>query len=602
MNARNYSRSRYRSVLLLVLPFILAIGIWLLGMSPPSAASPKLLTEPFLQLPEARSVQVVWFTEFAGVQHFVEYGSRLEQRVNAVTTKLSRVREDQDSRVGLQTERGQVYQKPTYREIWRHQATVTGLTAGVRSPYRVTSVHENGQRIRSDSYTLAPLPLPNQSLNILLTSDHQLMPLTPVNLQKVVETIRPVDALFLAGDLVNIPDRASEWFDDNRGSAFFPGLQGRTRRLVERNGRQTVYRGGALIQSAPLFPALGNHEVMGRFSMEAPLNQQYNDAYPVQAAEQLYAAQENQVNPQRDSAIKASWLKNNSFNTDTYQELFSLPIGSPGGKQYYATTFGNVRLISLYATNIWRVPSLEADARGKYRERDADLNAPERWGYGQHLFEAIAKGTPQYEWLRQELNSHAFQQAKYRIVMLHHPVHSLGDNVVPPYTDPVQKIERDASGAIQSVRYEYPLKDDYLMRDVVPLLEAAGVQLVFYGHSHLWNRFISPAGVHYLESSNIGNSYGAFIGDKQRPIPNGFVEQYSATGDPNGLLPVVPTLAPLFENGQAQPYIASNDITVFSIFNTSTGTVSSFRFDVREPEKGVIKFDEFSLQVNSESG
>lgn len=593
MNSHNRSRSRSRGILLLVLPFILAVGVWLIGMSSPSsAASPELLTEPFLQLPEANSVQVVWFTEFAGAQHFVDYGNRLEQRVNAVTTKLSRLREDQDSRVGSP---GQIYQKPTYRDIWRHQATVTDLAAGVRSPYRVTSVHENGQQIRSGSYTLAPLPLPNQSLNILLTSDHQLMPLTPANLQKVAETIRPVDALFLAGDLVNIPDRASEWFDDNRGSAFFPSLQGRTRRLVERNGTQAVYRGGALIQSAPLFPALGNHEVMGRFSMQTPLSQQYSDAYPVQAAEQLYAAQENQVNPQHDSAIKASWLKNHSFNTDTYQELFSLPISSPGGEQYYAITFGNVRLISLYATNIWRVPSLEADARGKYRERDTDLNAPERWGYGQHLFGAIAKGSPQYEWLRQELNSPAFRQARYRIVMVHHPVHSLGDNIVPAYTDPVQTIKRDTSGAIQSVRYEYPLKDDYLIRDVVPLLEAAGVQLVFYGHSHLWNRFISPAGVHYLESSNVGNSYGAFIGNKQRPIPNRFVEEYPATGDPNGLQPVVPTLAPLFENGQAQPYIASNDISVFSIFNTGTGTVSSYRFDVREPENGVIKFDEFSL-------
>ncbi|CCQ60429.1 hypothetical protein CWATWH0401_3766 [Crocosphaera watsonii WH 0401] len=26
---------------------------------------------------------------------------------------------------------------------------------------------------------------------------------------------------FFAGDLVNIPDRASEWFDDKRGGAFF---------------------------------------------------------------------------------------------------------------------------------------------------------------------------------------------------------------------------------------------------------------------------------------------------------------------------------------------------------------------------------------------
>ncbi|MCK9903468.1 hypothetical protein CC117_26940 [Parafrankia colletiae] len=32
--------------------------------------------------------------------------------------------------------------------------------------------------------------------------------------------------MFVAGDLVNVPGRASEWFDDTRGSAFFPVLQG----------------------------------------------------------------------------------------------------------------------------------------------------------------------------------------------------------------------------------------------------------------------------------------------------------------------------------------------------------------------------------------
>ena len=46
------------------------------------------------------------------------------------------------------------------------------------------------------------------------------------NLQKVVETIGKIDAVFFAGDLVNIPERASEWFDDKRGGAFFPCLQG----------------------------------------------------------------------------------------------------------------------------------------------------------------------------------------------------------------------------------------------------------------------------------------------------------------------------------------------------------------------------------------
>jgi hypothetical protein len=181
--------------------------------------------------------------------------------------------------------------------------------------------------------------------------------------------------------------------------------------------------------------------------------------------------------------------------------------------------------------------------------------------------------------------------------MLHHPPHSLGGNIVPPYTDPVQVIERNQDGSIKAVRYEYPKKADYIIRDVVPLLEAADVQLVFYGHSHLWNRFISPTGMHFLETSNVGNSYGAAFGDKQRNVPAGYEEDYVATGDPNGLEPVVPTIVPLLsEDGKPLPYVASNDITVFSIFDTAAGTVSSYSFDTREPELEVVKFDEFKLK------
>ncbi len=44
----------------------------------------------------------------------------------------------------------------------------------------------------------------------------------------------------------------------------------------------------------------------------------------------------------------------------------------------------------------------------------------------------------------------------------------------------------------------YPAAADILCRDVVPLLEEAGVNLVYSGHSHLWNRFVSAAGVNYL--------------------------------------------------------------------------------------------------------
>ena len=71
---------------------------------------------------------------------------------------------------------------------------------------------------------------------------------------------------------------------------------------------------------------------------------------------------------------------------------------------------------------------------------------------------------------------------------------------------------------------------------------------------------------------------------------------YVAQGDPNGLEPMMPTIAPLQnESGQPLPYIASNDITAFSILDTGTGTVSSYYFDTRKPGSEVVKFDEFRL-------
>lgn len=566
-------------------------------------SSPKLLTDPFLQLPTQDSVRVVWFTEFAGARHLVQFGANLEHSVIATTTKLTKMREDQHSRVGNQIKDGQVYQKPQTRDVWRHEAVVSNLStlsspASTRIPYRVTSVCLSGDKVSSDRFTLAPLPPQGSALKILLTSDHQLKPMTPANLQKVVETVGQVDAVFFAGDLVNIPDRASEWFDDNRGNAFFPSLQGRANFTMANEGDQAQYNGGAIIQNAPVFPTIGNHEVMGRYSLDSPLGEQYGDAIPRRIAKDFYVQATSKLIPPKHSTVDPTRLKNHSFNTDTYEEIFTLPPASPGGETYYAVTFGDVRLISLYVTRIWRTSSMDAKAMGRYRERAEDLNDPRQWGYGQHIFEPITVGSPQYEWLRSELNGPEFQKAKYKIVMFHHPPHSLGDNIVPAYTDPVPQIEDSEEGQVRSVRYEYPQAADYLMRDVVPLLESAGVQLVFYGHSHLWNRFQSPSGMHFLESSNVGNTYGAYTATngKHRPIPAGFKEVYKAVGNPNGLKPIAPNLNPLLNHlGQPQPYIASNEITVFSIFDTRTGSISSYRFDTKKPYSQAVKFDEFHL-------
>ncbi|EKQ68118.1 Calcineurin-like phosphoesterase [Leptolyngbyaceae cyanobacterium JSC-12] len=554
-------------------------------------SSPTLLTDPFLQLPTESSVRVVWFTEFKGTHHTVRYGKGLAQSVQASTTQLYRTREDADSNLANPPTR------LTPRPIWRHEAEVPDLAAGKRLPYQVASTREDGAIATSKPFTLAPKPSPGQALKVLLTSDHQLKPMVAANLQKVAETAGRLDLVLLAGDLVNIPDRASEWFDDANGGAFFPALQGRASYELEKDGVKTRYTGAEILQHTPMYTAIGNHEVMGRYSDTQSLNSQYADAVPRAVAESVYLAKKPFLNPTGDPQLQADWIKNQSFNTDTYEAILSLPTSPTGGKQYYAVTFGDIRLIVLYVTNVWRTPSLAPDARGKYREREQDLNTPENWGYGQHIFEAIAKGSKQYTWLEQELNSPAFQQAKYKIVMFHHPPHSLGENSVPAYTDPIQIIDRDASGAITAIRYEYPQQKDYILRDLVPLLEKAGVQLVFYGHSHLWNRFISPSGMHFLESSNVGNSYGGYLGATKRNVPTTYQEAYPATDNPGGLQPVVPAIAPLLDaNGQPQPYIASNDITVFSLFDTGTGTISSYYFDTRKPNSPVVKFDEFRLK------
>ena len=561
---------------------------------------PKLLTDPFLQLPTENSVRVVWFTEFSGSRHIVAYGDNLSQIVTATTTKLSRTRED-GSKQRL---------KPTIRDIWRHEAEVTKLTPNIKVSYRVTSVREDGQSVSSDLFSLAAKPPRGSSLKILLTSDHQLKPMTAANLQKVVEIVG-IDAVFFAGDLVNVPDRASEWFDVNGGNAFFPCLQGRANYELTKNNVKTVYRGGQLIQNAPIFTAIGNHEVMGRFSMNNCLDEQFDRTLPREVAKNIYQNEnvncdfKQDMHPLCHSHAESGdesnkWLKDNSFNTDTYEEIFSLPESKEGGKKYYAVTFGDVRLVVLYVSCMWRSPSLGANVRGRYKESENSLDQPADWGYGQHIFEPIKKGSTQYQWLEAELNSLEFKQAKYKVVMLHHPPHTLGDNIVPAFTDPVQIIERDTDGNIQAVRYEYPKQQDYIIHTLVPLLEASGIQLVFYGHSHLWNRFVSPAGTHYLETSNVGNSYGAALDDKQRPVPNGYQEEYTVKGDPYGLEPVVPTIAALVgEDGQPLPVVASNDITVFSIFETGSGIISSYWFDTRSPLDNAVKFDEFYLNIHS---
>ncbi len=540
-------------------------------------AANSLLTDPILQNPTPQSINVVWFTAFEGKDHYVEYGEGLLKKVNCHTKKLSRLREEETGGC-------------VNRAIYRHEATLTDLSE-TRTPYRVASVDSDDKLIQSDVFSCAPLPKPGTSLKILFTSDHQNKPMVAANLQKVKEIIPDIDVIFHAGDCVNHPDQASEWFDEPSGAGFFPCLQGKGSRKIG----STTYTGGSLLQYAPLFCAIGNHEVMGRWSMKSSLDVQFNDTYPQEAAKKQYT-EFFPLSP--DSGHQQKWIKDHSFNTDSYEEIFTLPKSTSGGQKYYAATIGDVRLIVLYATRIWRQPAL--GVKGKYTENPQDFNDPARWGYGDFIFEPIAKGSPQYQWLEEELQGKEFQQAKYKIVMLHNPLHSLGENAIPPFADPIQSMESDPEGRITQIQYHYPKDQDVLIRDVEPLLTRYGVQLVLCGHTHIWNRFRSEAGVHHLETSNVGNSYGGYLDTRRNLLPGKSDGNYVASGDPNGLAPIVPSLAPLHDvSGKPLPYISSNEITVFSVFSTDSGAIDSYYFDTTKPESKVVHFDRFFLTDNT---
>ncbi|NCC37515.1 MAG: hypothetical protein EOM24_36715 [Chloroflexia bacterium] len=140
-----------------------------------------------------------------------------------------------------------------------------------------------------------------------------------------------------------------------------------------------------------------------------------------------------------------------------------------------------------------------------------------------------------------------------------------------------------------------------------------GVQLVHTGHSHVWNRAAVDS-LNYLETSNVGNSFGAYLpgwkesrvswassfwDELDAPEPRWNPTDYPRTGDPHGREPIMPTLFnPMREmegTDQDWPFIDSNNVTAFTIFDTATGAITSYAFDTRRPESQVVKFDEFVL-------
>ena len=539
-------------------------------------AESALLTDPVLMKPKDTCISVVWFTEEEALDNIVilfENGKNnpSTRSIRATSTLMSRLRGGKTA--------DSCNDSSVNAKIYRHEALVDALPKNhgrsfEKIPYRIKS----GNAI-SDTYLLSSRPQPGTPMKILLTSDLQSKSMSAANFTKVYETVGCVDAIFANGDLVDVIDRAYDWFyADN---AFFKVLQGR----AEDNSLGTLYKGGAFLQNAPIYASLGNHDYMGRYNSTDPLDEQFNNPAP------------------------------DDFNRITWEEIFS-------SDNYYMDTIGDVGLITLDINRPWRLSQL--GIRGRYSELID--STPDILGHGEFIFEDIAPGSPQYDFYKKSLASGSFKNSKYKVVMFHSPYSTLGRNGVHPFSNPEESIVTDSATGKKMTIFKYPKKNDMIAKYVVPLMEEGNVNLLFEGHTHIWNRFVRDGGLNILETSNVGNSYGGYydednpsgavcdIGDgltddgSVRPdVPSAFMKgdarkdmadnwdtsDFSFTGDLYGNTPSFPTLKDLPDN---KPYLSSNTITAFSILDTKSGTVDSYMFDTQDPDSKVVKFDSFSLE------
>lgn len=525
----------------------------------------SLLTDPILMAPGDTSVHVVWFTETEGINNDVILyengaGNPSTRIIKANTILMSRLR-------GGKSESD--CNDPTiHPTIYRHEAFVDSLPKYTGHSSEKISYYVKSDNAKSAKYTLQAKAQPGTPLKILLTSDLQNKPMCASNLTKVYETVGQVDAILANGDIVDVIDRAYDWFyADN---AFFKVLQGRAE-----DGTVLAYKGAPILQNAPIYASLGNHDYMGRYNDNDSLEEQFNNPAP------------------------------DDFNRITWEEIFTMPDSVSDSENYYLTSIGDLGLVTLDVNRPWRLSEL--GIRGRYSEL---IDSTEDiLGHGEFIFEPVGPGSRQYDFYEKSFAYPEFKQSKYKVVMFHSPYSTLGRNGVHAFCNPVKKQVKDPVTGKNMDIFAYPKSEDLIAKYLVPLMEQNHVNLLFEGHTHIWNRFKTESGLNVLETSNVGNSYGGFdrTDDNQRPdIPSAFLENsdrselqkywdindFALSGDLYGNEPVYPNIKDL---PGKKPYLASETITAFSIIDTLSGCVDSYYFDTEKPDSPVVKFDSFKL-------
>ncbi|OHB73970.1 MAG: hypothetical protein A2V70_01700 [Planctomycetes bacterium RBG_13_63_9] len=170
---------------------------------------------------------------------------------------------------------------------------------------------------------------------------------------------------------------------------------------------------------------------------------------------------------------------NPGSGTHWYAKYMHSPDEGDDGENYFAFTYGNARVIGLNTCN-------GADSYVSYSYAPPYMSAQ----YTQYH--------QQYDWLVEQLESSDYQNADWHVVYLHHPGYTC-----------------------TSTGHGESYVTNSVITQLAPLFGEYGVDLVFYGHNHCYERYLSPDdlnGVNYILTGGGGAPGHKSATDSQPPI------------------------------------------------------------------------------------
>jgi hypothetical protein len=302
-------------------------------------------------------------------------------------------------------------------------------------------------------------PSPGEPWRFLVFSDHQNHPAAALTLRAVARQARQeaLHGLLFAGDAASIPDDPATWYGAADGTSFLDSLAAPVARVFAKRGvkgapdsagAQRAPSGWPLLSTLPIFVCAGNHDISSSSGATA-------------------SARFANISPEDwdIATFQALFLPTRS---DTPEVTGTDPAAPPG---CYAAQMGPLEILALLVARRW-VPGDPVTRTGPCFEPP-----------GRFIFQSIAPGSPQLEWLRAQV-SRPRSPGALRVLLLHHPPYAQGWNCLPLFDHPPG--------------YATHLIARYLVPIIRPWAD-----LVISGHNHAVNHHLID-GVHYFESSHVG--------------------------------------------------------------------------------------------------